>query len=83
MYVDPSNARVMSKDMGQVLANRKADETGLDDGKTLENARFIIGDFVDVAIFDNSGRGRGPPHAQNGMRRPSAGIREDRRGSPW
>ena len=60
--------RYVSKEVGSVVVSAPGEENGDGDGaewvlggedaeKTLEDARFVIGDFVDVAVFPPLGDG--------------------------
>ncbi|KAI8330673.1 Sin3 associated polypeptide p18-domain-containing protein [Choanephora cucurbitarum] len=53
IYLDPERARYTSRDMGRVVAASPTE----DQKKTLEECKFFIGDYLDVAIFI------GPPPA--------------------
>ena len=64
---DDSRGRYMSKEIGSVVIG---EEIGGDDmNKTLEESRFIVGDFVDCAIFPPLGDGSvAPARRENGYR---------------
>jgi histone deacetylase complex subunit SAP18 len=53
LYTDTYRGRVLIKDVGTVVvASEKEDDAS----KTLDDARYIIGDFIDVAILTGDQR---------------------------
>jgi len=65
LYTDPHRGRVLLKDIGTVQMT--PDQEGEDAGsRTLEDVKYVIGDFVNVAIF--SGAQGGPPRSFDGPR---------------
>lgn len=54
IYTD-LRGKFVGKELGITFNNRR----GRDDEKSLEDARFVIGDYMDVAIFHTNGSGRG------------------------
>jgi hypothetical protein len=51
------------KDIGNVTNSRKS----ADDDKTLDQVRFVTGDYLDVAVYEND-RHRHPTHLQKNRR---------------
>jgi hypothetical protein len=54
IYTD-LRGKFVGKELGITFNNRR----GKDDEKSLEDARFVVGDYMDVAIFHTSSSGRG------------------------
>lgn len=66
----PQGKNFVTRDIGTTVSGQK----GPDDSKTLKDCRFVIGDYIDIAIT--------PPNAGFGGRRGGGGGggRDDRRG---
>lgn len=62
LIIQQDGGRIGTRDLGTVANGRP----GRDDGRTLEEARFIQGDYLDVAIYlGNAGGGlEGPASEQ-------------------
>ncbi|KAG2182296.1 hypothetical protein INT43_007223 [Umbelopsis isabellina] len=84
VYLDSQRARYTFKDIGRVAVNPKA-ANQTDHQKTLDSARFMIGDYLDVAIYDGpppqrsqfrggGGRGGGPQRGFDGRDRGDRGF---------
>ncbi|KAI8078956.1 Sin3 associated polypeptide p18-domain-containing protein [Gilbertella persicaria] len=71
IYLDTERARYASRDIGRVVAASPTD----DQKKTLEECKFFIGDYLDVAVFIGP-----PPAAQLKNNRNRDGRRSDRFG---
>ncbi|TGZ79843.1 hypothetical protein EX30DRAFT_396675 [Ascodesmis nigricans] len=71
------NVRITSKDLGAVVAGEVAVEDDVGAKKTLGEAQFVVGDWIDVAVYPEGhggvsaprgfGAGRGAPMRENGM----------------
>jgi histone deacetylase complex subunit SAP18 len=61
VYLDSQRATYTYKDIGRVAFGSKSSNPQ-DHQKTLETTRFMIGDYIDIAIFD------GPPPARSQFR---------------
>ncbi|KAF8419334.1 Sin3 associated polypeptide p18-domain-containing protein [Tirmania nivea] len=65
IFADTRSGRYISKDLGSVLLSGVDD---VDGKKTLDEVRFVTGDWVDVAVYPEGGRGfSGRGGRENGM----------------
>lgn len=74
IFADTRSGRYVCKDLGSVLLSGGDDPEGK---KTLDEIRFVTGDWVDVAVYPEGGRGfAGRGGRENGMGAPGGqGIR--------
>lgn len=79
VYLDSQRATYTYKDIGRVaFGSRNANPQDLQ--KSLESVRFMIGDYLDVAIYEgpppqrSQFRGNGPSRSFGGRDRPERGF---------
>jgi len=75
LFTDSWRPRVILKDVGTVLMSTSQDTAGAGDdagSRTLEDVKYVIGDWIDVAVFNNNSQGAGPARAYDGPRGPGA-----------
>lgn len=72
VYLDSERARYSSRDIGRVVAANPTD----DHGKTLDDCKFFIGDYLDVAIYIGPPASLRHKYGSNNARRSSGPGRE-------
>jgi histone deacetylase complex subunit SAP18 len=83
LYTDSNRPRILLKDVGMVALQSTPQATPAEDAgsRTLEDVKYVIGDWIDVAIF-SGGQGGPPPRGgsfgrQGGMGERGRGARGD------